>query len=238
MGLQIRRNKEETIMSGNSGKETRFVQDFEEVSLRIENWFCDLELVQGEREMLTLEASPDLLAKIETTVRGRTLAIGLSASMWEKLGYALSTSLTRARVRLQLEVKSLTALSVLGTARVSASRLGSDVLAIRFQGAGKLQIHQLAARALTVDLGGASRIELAGQATEQKVNLVGAGTYEAGELQSKRATVRLSGMGQASVWVLEDLATEVRGFGSVEVRGKPRVRRAVPALWSLPAAPR
>ena len=77
-----------------------------------------------------------------------------------------------------------------------------------------------------------------GKETRFVQDFFGAGTCEAGELQSKRAAVRLSGMGQASVWVLEDLATELRGVGSVEVRGKPRVRRVVPALWSLPAASR
>lgn len=224
-------------MSGNIGKETRPVQGFEQVSLRIENWLSDLELIQGERELLTIEASPDLLSKVETTVRERTLAIRLSASIWEKLGYALATSLTRPRVRLRLEVKSLTGLNVLGAARVSASKLESDILALRFEGAGEMEILHLAAKSLTVDLGGATRIELAGQATQQKVSIFGAGTYDAGNLESKRASIRLRGMGRASVWVTEDLSTELRGVGSVEVRGKPRVRRAVPAPWSLPAAP-
>ncbi len=225
-------------MSSNGGKETRHVQDFERVSLRIENWLSDLELIQGERELLTIEASPDLLSKVETTVGGHTLTIRLSASIWEKLGYALATSLTRPRVRLRLEVKSLTVLSVLGAARVSAPKLESDVLALSFQGAGRIQIDHLAAKALTVELGGASRIELAGQVAEQKVSIFGAGTYDAGDLESKRATVCLRGMGRAHVWVLDDLTTDVRGFGNVEVRGKPRIRRAVPAPWSLPAAPR
>lgn len=218
-------------------KEARLIQDVEQVSLRIENWLSDVELIQGERERLTIEASPDLLSQIESTVRGHVLAIRLSASIWEKLGYALATSLTRPRVRLRLEVKSLTALSVFGAARVGISKLESDILSLRFQGAGKIQIAQLSAETLAVDLGGATWIELAGRATEQEVSLFGAGTYDAGDLESKRATVHLKGMGRASVWVIEDLTTDIRGVGSVEVRGEPRIRRAVPAPWSLPAAP-
>jgi hypothetical protein len=223
-------------MSVNLAKETRLVQDFERVRMQIENWQIDLELIQGERELLTIEASPDLLPKIETTVTGDTLAIRLSASIWEKLGYALATSLTRPRARVRLEVKNLTALSVLGAARASASKLVSDNLEISFEGAGIFQILHLTAKALAVNLGGATRIEVAGQATEQNVSIAGAGTYEARELKSKRASIRLRGVGRANVWVSDELATDVRGVGSVEVRGNPRVRRAVPAPWTLPVA--
>jgi hypothetical protein len=223
-------------MSINMAKETRLVQGFEQVRMRIENWFIDLELIQGERELLTIEASPDHLSKIETTVTGRTLELRLSASVWEKLGYALATSLTRPRARLRLEVKSLTVLSLLGAARVSAPKLESDNLAIRFEGAGKFQILRLTAKALAVNLGGATRIEVAGQATEQNVSIAGAGIYEARDLESRRASVQLRGIGRASVWVIDELATELRGVGSVEVRGNPRVRRAVPAPWTLPVA--
>lgn len=216
-------------MSEKIGKETRHVQDFEQVSLRLENWFSEMELIQGERELLTIEASPELLSKIETTVKGCTLTIRLCAGIWERFGYALATSLTRPRVRLCLEVKDLTALSVLGAARVRAAKLESDTLALRFEGAGKIQILHLAANALVVDLGGATRIEVAGQATEQTVSIFGAGAYDARDLESKRATVRLRGMGRASVWATEDLATDVCGAGGVEVRGEPRVRRVLPA---------
>lgn len=223
-------------MSGKIGKETRLVQDFEQVDLRIGNWLVDLELVQGGRELLAIEARPEILSKVETTVRGRTLDIRLSASVWEKLGYALATSLTRPRVRLRLEVKSLSALRVLGAARVTAPKLESDVLALSFQGAGKMEIHDLAAKTLVVDLGGASSIELAGQVTEQKVSIFGAGSYAAANLESRRTVVCLRGMGRANVWVLEELTTDIRGFGSVEVRGEPRMRRAMSARRSVPVA--
>ena len=224
-------------MSSDIGKESRSVGDFEQVKLRLENWLSDLDLVLGERESLTLEGSPDLLSKIQTTVKERTLELCLSVGFWEKLGYAVATSLTRPRVRLRLEVKSLTALSVFGAARVRVSKLQSDNLSLRFHGAGQIQIPQLSAETLAVDLGGASRIELAGRATEQKVTIFGAGIYDAGDLESRSATVHLKGMGRASVWVIEELTTDICGVGSVEVRGEPRVRRSVPVPWSLPAAP-
>lgn len=224
-------------MSDELCKETRQVRDFEQVVLRVENWLSDLEIIQGERDSLTIEASPDLLSKIETTVRSGKLVIRLDAGFWEKLGYALATSLTRPRVRFQLEVISLTALTVVGAARVSASKLQSDSLALSFGGCGEIQIRQLAAEHLSVDLGGAGRIELAGQVVEQEVTMAGAGHYDASDLESKRATVQLRGMGWASVWVVEDLATDICGAGRVEYRGKPKLRRKVAAGWPMPACP-
>jgi len=229
--------KEECVMSDKLCQETRQVVDFEQVVLRIENWLSDLEIIQGERESLTIEASSHLLPKIETTVSNGKLVIRLAAGFWEKLGYALATSLTRPRVRFRLEVTSLTDLTVVGTARVSAPKLESDRLALSLAGAGEIQIRQLAAKHLSVDLGGAGRIELAGQVVEQEVSTAGAGHYDASDLESKKATVQLRGMGWANVWVIEDLATDICGAGRVEYRGKPKVRRTVAAGWPMPACP-
>lgn len=204
-------------MSDKMHVETRQVRGFDRVVLRIDNCMNDLELIQGERESLTIEASPDLLPKIETRVRGGELGIRLSVGWWERLGHALATSLTRPRIRYRLEVIDLTSLQVFGFARVSGARLESHSLALRFVGAG--------------------RVELAGQVEDQKISIVGAGHYEATNLQSQRATVHLRGAGQASVWALDELAIDVRGLGNVAYRGKPKVRRNVLAPWPVPPSP-
>jgi hypothetical protein len=58
--------------------------------------------------------------------------------------------------------------------------------------------------------------------------------YDAPNLESKRASVNLRGMGRAYVWAVDDLDTSIRGFGGVEYRGTPHVRKDGPPLPPVP----
>jgi hypothetical protein len=55
----------------------------------------------------------------------------------------------------------------------------------------------------------------------------GFGNYNAPDLQSQTASVRISGAGNAVIWVLDSLDVEISGAGNVEYFGSPEVSKDI-----------
>jgi hypothetical protein len=214
--------------------ERRNARNFHRVCLRVDNVENHLVIRQGETESLTLTADPETLSQITTVVRDGTLHIRLAGGILNILRHGLRTSLTRARVEYRLTVKQLTCLEIAGLAHVDASSIQTDRLQMTFRGAGAIRIGSLTAGQLDVDLHGTARMDLAGNVDVQTVE-VRLGTYSAARLKSQRAEVTLQGMARAIVWAAESLEATIRGPGSVQYVGSPRVRKQVSPLGSVTA---
>jgi hypothetical protein len=206
-------------------KEIRDVQGFEQVSLRVQNIQNDLVIQQGERESLVIEANPDLLTRVKTVVIDGKLNIWIDGSWSDLIKEALSTSLTRQRIQYTLMVRRLSALDVAGFAYIQVASLETDRLALGFAGPGTARFTRLHARLLEVDLAGPGKIELAGEVEEQRLSIRAIGFYYAPQLASKKAFVRLSGPGQAQIWVKDSLDATISGPGRLEYYGAPRIRQ-------------
>ncbi len=215
--------------------EDRQVRDFDQVVLRVYNMINEVQITQGEHESLTIEARPEILAQITTTVRGGQLTIGLDGSLLDKLGFALSTSLTRPTVRYLLTVKSLSSMDLAGFVHANAAELQSTSLTLKLKGAGEIAIGSLMAQNLITDLQGTGRIELSGQVGEQRVAIQGPSSYQARNLESRKTYLELKGIGRASVWAVDELEIKVRGLGQVEVRGSPVIRKDISPRVPLPS---
>ncbi len=66
-----------------------------------------------------------------------------------------------------------------------------------------------------------------GKADEQEINILGSGTYQAKDLESKVVKINVAGAGSAIVNVSEELDAEISGVGSVEYIGDPTVKQDV-----------
>ena len=208
----------------------RDVKDFKRVTLRD---YGELIVSQGKKESLTIESEQQILDAVQTSVRGDTLDIRIGASWLDKLNFALSTSLTRIPIKYTLVVKNLQALDILGAARVQIDGVDSDRLAIVLGGAGEIIGRDLKAEQLDVDLRGAGRIDLAGQADEQWITISGAGNYHAPDLATKVTRVEVNGAGKATVAAKEELNLAIRGMGSVDYYGPGTVKRSISGLGSI-----
>lgn len=218
--------------TGNLVTESREVSNFNQVRVE-EKHYGELAVMQGEQESLTIEADPDILTRIKTEVRDGKLIIGIGGSWLDQISDALTTSLTRKRIKYNLTVKELTGLEIFGAARVNASNIETDRLALRLSGAGHVSIESLTAEFLEVDLPGMGKMDLTGQVAEQRITISGAGDYSAPKLESKKTRVDLRGAGKATVWAVEDLDVAIHGLGSVEYYGTPTVTKHVSGLGSV-----
>jgi hypothetical protein len=101
------------------------------------------------------------------------------------------------------------------------------------RGTGEIRIASLEAGRLDVRLPGAGAVRAAGRATEQAITIHGAASYEAGELKSQRVKATLHGLGNATVWAVEELDATIRGVGEVSYYGSPTVRKRVPSVGGV-----
>lgn len=206
--------------------ETRTVSGFDRVRLHSQHE-NELVITQAESEALTIEAPEDVLRRIRSEVRHGRLTIELNGGLAEKIADALTTSLSRPRIRYHLAVKDLRELAVFAVATVEITRLATPELALNISGVADVRIDSLTAERLSIDFRGPGRVEIAGQVVEQQVDLFGPGQYFAHDLASCRAKVSLRGMGQAQVWAEDSLEVRVDGPGGVSYRGRPQLKQHV-----------
>jgi len=198
---------------GHIVREQRAVAKFDEVDV---SGAFYLEIRQGDQESLLIEADEALLPYIRSEIRAGRL----------KLGYTCPLRLVNSDqlVRLELTVKDLDAIRFSGAGKIYAEQLDTDSIRIELSGAGQIVIDNIEADRLKVKLSGAGEVRLAGVVAEQDVQISGVGNYGAGALRSQDADVRISGVGQATVWVEDTLtANGTTPVSRIQVYGQPRL---------------
>jgi hypothetical protein len=181
--------------------------------------FGTVHIEQGEREGLRIEAEDNLLRYIETEVRGGRLEIA----------HRRGTSLLNTKpIDYWVTVRELDEVSISGAGNIEAGDVQAGRLTVHLSGAGNVQIADLEAETLDVSLSGAGGLAIeGGQVEQQKIVISGAGDYRAENLDSGETTIRMSGMGSATVRVRERLDVTISGAGSVRYAGNPEVEQQV-----------
>ena len=210
--------------------EKREVSDFNQINLR---GYGELFITQGEQESLTVQADEDVLPTIKTSVDDGELRIDIITDWVEKISSFFSKGIYSQRISIDLTVKELTNLDIIGAARVKVKGLQSDEFAVKLGGAADITIDSLKTKRLKAELPGAGMLKIVGKTTDQSVIVSGAGAYEAPHLESQRATIKLTGLGKATVWVVEELEASLIGLGSIEYYGDPIVNKSVQGLGSI-----
>ena len=208
--------------SGNVVTEERDVSGFDRVALSA---FGEVIITQGDEESLTVETDDNLMQYIETQVRDGTL----------ELGFTDDDILLRPSksIIFRLSVIELTALDSSGAGLFEIDELDADRLEVTLSGAGDIRMSSLTATHLAVTVSGAGNIELAGQVKTQEINLNGLGNYNAPDLESQAATVRISGAGSATIWVYDTLDVTISGAGNVEYFGSPNVTQDISGVGKV-----
>ena len=214
-----------TIGSRRVITEERAVSDFDQVEF---STIGELTITQGDSESLTIEAESNVVRRITTKVQGGTLYIEMRSSF----PWVWGVVPTRP-IRYDLTVKELSALDLSGAGSIRAEEIEAERLSLDVSGAGKIAIRSLAAETLVVEHTGVGVCELSGRVQGQEVMLTGAGEYDAGDLESETAGVKVTGVGQATVWASEKLDIQITGAGRVSYYGDPEVTQDVSGVGSV-----
>jgi hypothetical protein len=197
--------------SGNLATEKRDVKGFDIIQLGITG---KLEIIQGEEEGLEVSAEDNLLSRITTVVRGKTLEIGTPSNV---------TIEPTKEIIFTLQVKNLSAIYTSSLGSIHASQLSADKIEIGVSSLGNIEISDLKATDLLVRISSIGNITLAGTVATQDVQISSRGNYTASDLQSQSANVSISSSGNAKIWVVKDLSVQISSSGNVDYYGSPQV---------------
>lgn len=184
-----------------------------------------IELVQGPRHEVVVEASPGQQDRVRTTVEGSTLSISTEGrGGFRPFRGAAETP------RIVITAPTFEAIALSGALRLSSEALDVPALRIAAAGAASVKIAALKTEALRFAGSGAVKADLAGQATDLTIGLSGAGDVHAAELVSEAAKVSVSGAGKVVVHAEKTLRISLSGAGSVEYLGDPEVKQSVSGI--------
>jgi hypothetical protein len=191
-----------------------------------------LVLIQpGETDEIEIEADDNLLPQISSEVTAGRLLIKSLAADW-KASVNPST-----QVKITITVPALNELVIsaaVGDVEVNSLHGGDFKLVV--SGGAQVKMKDVQVKMLDGTLSGAGNIILAGSAEELKVLLSGVGDFNAGSLKCRRATVELSGMGNATVRVADEMNAIITGAGSINYYGQPHIVQELKGAGSVKAA--
>ncbi len=187
-------------------------------------------ITQGDKDELRIEADPEIRSRIITEVKDGVLVIWHDHDFvdWLRLWTKSLDPL-----RFFLTVKDIRYIKISGAGTVKAPSIKGDSLELINSGAGSQVIENLDVSKFKAELSGAGSMDIAGKVDEQSIKLSGAGSFNGARLESRKADVKLSGVGSATVWVTESLNANLSGMGSVEYYGEPQLTQKKTGLGSL-----
>lgn len=202
--------------------EVRDVSGFSAIQLQ---GVGQMQIVQGDREYLTIDAEDKVLKRIASEVRDGTLVIEPARDFR-----------TDQPIVYYIGVKTLGNLSVSGSGAAVADALTADELILEARGTSSITIASLTATALQATLAGNSKISLAGTVERQDVTLQGTSVYDAGQLDSSDATVTASDTAQAVVHANATLTATASGVAKIVYSGDAAVTPSTSGVASITQA--
>lgn len=171
-----------------------------------------VELTQGNKESLRIEAEENLLSNIKTEVRNGVLHI-----------YNEDGVTTNKGMKAYITMRELNSMDISGGVKViGKSEFRTDALKLDLSGASNVKL-DINTKELKADMSGASKIELAGKADEVDMNMSGASKVEAADLQAKRVKVEASGASKVKLYATESLDIDASGASFVYYKGSPSI---------------
>ncbi len=195
--------------NGNVVKQERNVSDFSGVEV---GGAFRVFLTQGDEEKLIVEADENLLAVIETKVKGGTLVIRTNETIKDF-----------KELNIYLTFKKLDEMEINGACHLTGeNKFRFDDLEFDCSGASKVEL-KLSASSLEADISGASKVQLFGSTEKTNMDVSGASVLDAYEFEIASCNIEVSGAAIAKIIVGDELSAEVSGAAKLRYKGNPKL---------------
>jgi len=206
--------------------ETRAITGFHRIEIAGQ---AKVTLVQGATEGVTVDAPAS--SHVRTDARDGKLVIEVADGRRAWQWFAGSGS--RRGTRITINLRDLDVIETAGAVTVVADKLKSGDLRVDLSGASNLRVDDLQATTFQLDGSGATKVQVAGKVLRQKIDLSGAGSYDASQLASDEASVGVSGAGKAVVNARKSLSVDISGAGKVEYFGEPKLEQTISGIGKI-----
>jgi hypothetical protein len=89
-------------------------------------------------------------------------------------------------------------------------------------GSGKIE-GAVESNTYSARVSGSGNIVISGTSKDSNINVSGSGDFNGKEFKTNNCTVKISGSGDVSIWVIENLKAHVSGSGKVTYLGRPKI---------------
>lgn len=214
----------------------------------LEGW-GEVQIEQGEQDIMVIETEEDLLPKLKTSVKGNRLELGLK----NPLDWLFMFPLFHPTVRYTITVQRLERVQISGSGVVTCPQAHSDNLRLGVSGSGKIRfgaiqasslevsipgsgevaVEETEAQRMTISIPGSGKISAAGTVPQVEAKIGGSGAFKGESLQSENAGVRISGSGEVDLGVSRALEVHISGSGRMRYRGTPSVQTHISGSGSV-----
>ncbi len=207
--------------SGRTSTETRAVGEFSSIAV---GGNIDLQVSQGEKTSLQVQADDNLLPLLETVVESGRLKIG-----WKR-GENIRN---QGRVAVTVVTPKLTALSAAGSGDVKLQAFSTPALKLSVAGSSNALLNNLSTDDLGISIAGSGDVRGSGKATKIKVSIAGSGNVQLSDLKADEVGVTIAGSGDAVVQAQKTLNVSIAGSGDVVYIGDAVVKSSVAGSGSV-----
>lgn len=175
-----------------------------------------LRITQGAPEALRIQAEDNVMPRLRAKVEGGVLTIYFEQDIKRK------KVLPTKEIVYHVTVPHLDTVKVSGAGKVLCEELNGETLTLNLSGASRVDMAVHVA-ALNLFVSGAGTSTFRGSARTQRVDISGTGKFLAKDLAGHSADITISGAGSAEVNVSHTLDVDISGAGSVRYKGAPHV---------------
>ena len=205
------------VFAGKSDKtEIRNVKNFDEIEV---STGIDLYITMGNSESVKVVADDDIIEKVKTEVRGKTLHIYMKNNNWLNIFNWSGNKTRRAYVTLR-DLKRINASS--GSDVESENTLEGETLDIEVSSGSDVKLDVIY-KEISLKSSSGSDARLSGKAKTFRANASSGSDIKARELQSSVCVVNVSSGSDATVSVSDELHANASSGGDVRYYGNPTV---------------
>ncbi|HEY4650713.1 MAG TPA: head GIN domain-containing protein [Pontibacter sp.] len=205
--------------NGNLQTQTRKVSGF--TGVKVSGGFA-VEIKQGNKEEVRIEAEENLMDNIKTVVKNGVLHIYSEGSINTKKG-----------MKAYVTVDKLNKVDISGGVKVvGLSTFKANTFDLDMSGGSNVKL-AIDATTITADMSGASKVVLTGRANEVSLDMSGASNVDASELVAKKVKVGASGASKVKVNASELLDINASGASHVAYAGSPRINAETTAATRI-----
>ena len=173
----------------------------------------DVIFTDGEVGKIKIKAPDNILPFIQTEVSDGLLRIDTGKSRYK----------VKEPIIIYVPVDSrLKQVVIKGSADIYTEKnLETKALEVDVYGSGDVRL-QVEASSLALKIDGSGNIRVGGKTDNLSININGSGDVEVPNLKAEKAAISISGAGDVSAYVTEDVDISIAGSGDVIIKGNPK----------------
>ncbi len=186
----------------------------------------DLQVIQGDHESLVVTDNQKDMDRLRIRQDGSVLTMDTDDEVQTYFD-------GQRRVSATLTIKNLNALRLNTAGTVTIRSLNVQRLELSIAGAGSMDVINVKASAIDMEIAGVGQISATGEAEDVNVEVSGLGTASLSGLTCKSSHVEIAGGGSVKLFASSALDASITGLGVVRYWGHPRVTQAVSGIGSI-----